>query len=739
MGRINKTMAIKFNETNKIFKLDTDNTTYMIGISPEGYVGHVYYGDRIESDDAYYLLRTEEAPFTPSVNKREKSAFLDFFPMELACGGVGDYRESCLNVRNEDGRMGCEFFYDSHTISAGKPKLEGLPASFGADDEVSTLEITCFDQILGLKVLLSYSAFEKEDVITRNVRLENVGKQHLKIEKIYSACLDMDNEDFEVITLHGSWARERHIQRHPVYLGKQNVSSNKGESGHQEHPFMALVTPETTQTTGRVYGMNFVYSGNFLGQVEQTQFGAVRMVMGINQDEFCWNLKAGDSFQAPEVVMVFSGEGLGKMTRSYHDFYRKHMIRSLYRNKKRPILINNWEATYFDFNTEKLLDIAREAKKDGIEMLVMDDGWFGHRNDDATSLGDWYVNENKIKGGLKYLVDEVNKLDLKFGIWMEPEMISPDSELYRKHPDWALAVPERTATLSRNQYVLDLSRKEVRDHVYECVHNVISSANIEYVKWDMNRQLTDIGSIEFTGDRQGELAHRYVLGVYELQERLVRDFPDLLLENCSGGGARFDPGMLYYSPQIWCSDDTDAVERLSIQEGTELIYPLSTMGAHVSDCPNHTVGRSTPFMTRANVALAGTFGYELDITKISDEEREMIPEQVALYHKYNDLVREGDYYRIASYRENGLYDCYMVVSKDKGEALVTYVQVLGRPNVHSRKIKLLGLDPNADYRLDGTDEVYGGDLLMNAGMLVENMRGDYMSRLYHFVLDNSLT
>ena len=415
------------------------------------------------------------------------------------------------------------------------------------------------------------------------------------------------------------------------------------------------------------------------------------------------------------------------------------MIRSKYLHQKRPVLINNWEATYFDFDTDKLLAIAKSAAEHGIEMLVMDDGWFGHRNDDATSLGDWFVNENKIKGGLKHLVDEVNKLGLKFGIWMEPEMISPDSELYRKHPDWAFAVPERTATLSRNQYVLDLSRKEVRDYVYECVHNVISSANIEYVKWDMNRQLTDIGSVEFTGDRQGELAHRYVLGVYELQERLVNDFPDLLLENCSGGGARFDPGMLYYSPQIWCSDDTDAIERLSIQEGTELIYPLSTMGAHVSDCPNHTVGRSTPFMTRAHVALAGTFGYELDITKISEEERAMIPEQVSMYHKYNDLVREGDYYRVASYRENGLYDCWMVVAKDKSEALVTYVQVLGRPNVHSRKIKLLGLDVTAGYRLDGTEKVYGGDLLMNAGMLIETMRGDYMSRLYHFVLDNSLT
>ncbi|MBP8748965.1 MAG: alpha-galactosidase, partial [Coprococcus sp.] len=591
----------------------------------------------------------------------------------------------------------------------------------------------------GIDVDLIYSVFEDDDVITRSVSVKNAGDRNIRLTKVYSACIDMDDEDFEMLTLHGSWARERQIERRPIAYGKQSVSSLRGESSHQDHPFMAWMTKGTDQTTGDVYGMHFVYSGNFIAQIEKSQFDSIRAVMGIHSEGFEWWLTPGETFTAPEVVLTYSHDGLGQMTRNLHDFYRCHMIRSRYLHQKRPVLINNWEATYFDFDTDKLLAIAKSAAEHGIEMLVMDDGWFGHRNDDATSLGDWFVNENKIKGGLKHLVDEVNKLGLKFGIWMEPEMISPDSELYRKHPDWAFAVPERTATLSRNQYVLDLSRKEVRDYVYECVHNVISSANIEYVKWDMNRQLTDIGSVEFTGDRQGELAHRYVLGVYELQERLVNDFPDLLLENCSGGGARFDPGMLYYSPQIWCSDDTDAIERLSIQEGTELIYPLSTMGAHVSDCPNHTVGRSTPFMTRAHVALAGTFGYELDITKISEEERAMIPEQVSMYHKYNDLVREGDYYRVASYRENGLYDCWMVVAKDKSEALVTYVQVLGRPNVHSRKIKLLGLDVAADYRLDGTEKVYGGDLLMNAGMLIETMRGDYMSRLYHFVLDNSLT
>ena len=733
-------MSIRYDEANRIFELDTRNTSYRIGIADEeGFVGHIYYGQKIRPQKCDQFLRTWEAPFVPSKNNRERCSFMDTFPTEYSGNGIGDYRESCIAVKTENGSRTVDLKFVDYDIVNGKPGISGLPASFAGEEEVQTIVVHMMDGGCGIDVDLIYSVFEDEDVITRSVSVKNAGDKDIRLTKVYSACIDMDDEDFEMLTLHGSWARERQIERRPIAYGKQSVSSLRGESSHQDHPFMAWMTKGTDQTTGDVYGMHFVYSGNFIAQIEKSQFDSIRAVMGIHSEGFEWWLTPGETFTAPEVVLTYSHDGLGQMTRNLHDFYRCHMIRSRYLHKKRPVLINNWEATYFDFDTDKLLAIAKSAAEHGIEMLVMDDGWFGHRNDDATSLGDWFVNENKIKGGLKHLVDEVNKLGLKFGIWMEPEMISPDSELYRKHPDWAFAVPERAATLSRNQYVLDLSRKEVRDYVYECVHNVISSANIEYVKWDMNRQLTDIGSVEFNGDRQGELAHRYVLGVYELQERLVNDFPDILLENCSGGGARFDPGMLYYSPQIWCSDDTDAIERLSIQEGTELIYPLSTMGAHVSDCPNHTVGRSTPFMTRAHVALAGTFGYELDITKISEEERAMIPEQVSMYHKYNDLVREGDYYRVASYRENGLYDCWMVVAKDKSEALVTYVQVLGRPNMHSRKIKLLGLYAAADYRLDGTDEVYGGDLLMNAGMLVEDMRGDYMSRLYHFVLGNSLT
>lgn len=726
-------MGIYFEQDKNLFKLDTDHTSYVIGISEEGYLGHIYYGRKLKNAGGEYLLRREEYPFTPATNKREKCAFLDRFPMEYPTGGIGDYRESCLNIKNQQGCIGAELFYTGYEIIKGKPKLEGLPASFGTESEVETLKILCTDPVLGLEAEFMYSVFYKEDVLTRSVKLSNCGQETLYIDKVYSACLDMDNQDFEMISLHGAWGRERHLQRGSVRYGKQLVSSQKGKTSHQEHPFLALVTPDTTQEHGEVYAMNFVYSGNFIAQAERSQFDQIRMVMGIHPEGFCWKLEPGQAFWAPETVMVYSGEGLGKMTRSFHDFYREHLIRSPYKYQKRPILINNWEATYFDFDSNKLLDIAREAKKCGIEMLVMDDGWFGKRNGDNCSLGDWTVNEEKITSGLFDLVRQVNEIGLDFGIWFEPEMISPDSELYRAHPDWAIQIDGRETTQCRAQYVLDLSRKEVRDYAYECVAKILRSAPISYVKWDMNRELSNMGSFALKREEQQELSHRYVLGVYEMQERLVQEFPNLLLENCSGGGARFDPGMLYYSPQIWCSDDADAIERLRIQEGTALIYPLSTMGAHVSDCPNHTVGRNTPFMTRGHVALAGTFGYELDVTKISQEERNQIPEQVALYYKYHQLIQVGDYYRITSWSETKPYDCWEVAAKDKSEILVTYVQVLAEANVHSQIIKLKGLDENAQYQLEENGKVYGGDELMYCGFLVKDISGDFQSRLYHFV------
>ena len=724
-------MGIIYEEERGIWKLDTPHTSYIIGIADKQYIGHIYYGARIRDCGGCSWMRTGEAPFVPSENMRDKCSFMDSFPAEYPGNGVGDFRESAVSVRDEAGNTAVQPLYTGYRIYAGKPSIPGLPATFGGEDVCETLELSARDEVLGLAFTLVYTVFSDVDVITRSVRITNEGEKPIALTKVMTMSLDMDAEDYRMLTLHGSWARERRMEYREIGYGKQSAGSVRGESSHQEHPFLALAERGATQERGTVYGFHFVYSGNFLAQVEKSQFDSLRVQLGIHPQECCWKLEQGQTFYAPEAVQTCTREGLGGMSRTLHDLYRKHLIRSPYRNKKRPILINNWEATYFDFDTEKLLAIAREAKRCGIEMLVMDDGWFGRRNDDNTSLGDWQVNEEKLPGGLKRLADEVNKIGLKFGIWFEPEMISPDSELYRSHPDWAIALPGRKPCRARNQYVLDLSRPEVTEYVYEAVASVLRSADIAYVKWDMNRQLTDLGSAFLEKDRQGELMHRYVLAVYALQERLLAEFPELLLENCSGGGARFDPGMLYYSPQIWCSDDTDAIERLAIQEGTALLYPLSAIGAHVSDCPNHTVGRITPFATRGHVALAGTFGYELDITAIGEEERKMIPEQVALYHRYNDLVREGDYYRIASYRENHSYDCYAVVAKDRSEALVTYVQVLNRANCRSRRIRIPGLAPEKRYRIEGQEAVYYGDTLQNAGIFAPLFRGDFQSALIY--------
>ena len=729
-------MGITYNEQTRVFKLDTPNTSYVLGVVDSfGYLVHYYYGKRLHTDDVAYLGRFQDPPFTPERNARDKLSFLDCAPMEFPTGGIGDFREHALEIRTAAGHNAVELGYRSHTIAPGKAKLPGLPATFGTEADCTSLTVCLEDDLLGLRAELQYTVFENLDVVTRSVKLTNLGTKEpaIWLTKVLSACLDVDNQDFELLTLHGSWARERRMQYRKIGCGRQGVFSERGESSHQNHPFMALTSPGTTQTQGDVYGFHFVYSGNFHGQAEADQFDKVRCLMGISPYNFSWKLEAGESFQAPEVVMVHSWQGLGHMTRTFHDLYRNHLIRSAWKDKKRPILINNWEATYFNFNTEKLIAIAKQASELGIEMLVMDDGWFGNRCDDNRALGDWNVNEEKLPGGLKYLVEEVNKLGMKFGIWMEPEMISPDSDLYRAHPDWAIAVPGRVAGLCRCQYVLDLTRPEVLEHTWNSIVSVLESANIEYLKWDMNRQLADLGSLGLEPDRQGELYHRYVLAVYELQERLLQRFPNLLLENCSGGGARFDPGMLYYCPQIWCSDDTDAIERLVIQEGTALIYPLSSMGAHVSDCPNHTVGRVTPFETRGHVALAGTFGYELDVTRIPQADREQIPGQVAMYHKYNDLVRSGDYYRLASYRENHLFDCWQVVSKDRSRTLVTFVQVLGRPNYRSRRIRLQGLEPDAMYRVEGTDRCYSGEVLMQCGLPAGNLWGDFRSELISLI------
>lgn len=732
---------IFYNEKDKAFKLRANNTDYMMKVCEEGYLAHVYYGNKVPDEDLTYLLRLDESPFTPATNDRDRASFMDTLPFEYPCFGLGDYRESAFKIMDANGMSTCDLRYVSHKMYEGKPKLEGLPATFATvESGCSTLEITMYDKYADIEVVLIYTAFDKLDVITRSAVITNKSEKPFKITRALSACVDFDTDKMDMITLNGSWARERAVERCRLHHGKQLVDSCRGESSHQNNPFVALCDNNADEDKGEVFGFNFVYSGNFYAQAEVTQHKKTRFLMGINPLDFEWLLEKGESFTCPEVVMVHSDEGIGKMSRTFHDLYRNNLIRGEYKDKRRPILINNWEATYFNFDTDKLIDIAKEASKLGIEMLVMDDGWFGHRDSDNSSLGDWFVYEKKLKGGLKYLVDEVNKLGMKFGIWFEPEMISPDSELYKAHPDWAIQINGRPLTLCREQYVLDYSRKEVRDYVYGMMKKILDSANIEYIKWDMNRQLTEVGSATLPAERQRELWHRYVLGVYDLMDRLTTDYPHILLENCSGGGARFDPGMLYYSPQIWCSDDTDAIERLKIQHGTSMCYPCSAMGAHVSDCPNHTVGRNTPFKTRGHVAMVGTFGYELDVTRIPQEDRDAIPAQIEEFNKFNKLVRTGDHYRIGNMFEDNTWDAWEFVAKDKSEALFEFVQVLARPNERSRRIKLKGLEPEAYYYEESEpDKKISGAALMNAGINIAKMwngdglYGDFCSKILHFI------
>jgi len=737
-------MSILYHEKEKVFQLNTPNTTYCIGLlGRRQYPIHLYYGEKLDSIDGIWsLANAPGAPEKGDENTKDELSFYDCNYFEFPADGLGDFRESCVSIRDEKGHYALDAPVVDYSIQDGKLPLPGMPATFGDNREVSSLVLYCKDAVSGIEVQVKYSAFSDVDVITRSIEIVNNGKESVYVDKALSLTFDMDNKEFDILSLPGSWGREKHMNRRKLGYGSYRTEGLKGGNCHQEHPFMGLLSPDADETKGEVYGFHFVYSGNFLAQASIHQFDQVRVAMGIHPQGFCWKLGVGESFHTPEVVCVYSNQGIGHMSRTLHDLYRKHLIRSPYLHKERPILINNWEGTYFDFNEEKIIAIAKEAHALGIEMLVLDDGWFGNRFDDNRALGDWYVNTDKLKGGMEYLVSEVNKLGMKFGLWFEPEMVCPDSDLYRAHPDWAIQIPGRVGKRARNQYVLDITRDEVRDAVMQQVFQVLHSANIEYVKWDMNRPLSDLGSSALPADRQGELYHRYVLALYDMQERLLQEFPNLLLENCSSGGGRFDPAMLYYSPQIWTSDDTDAIERLMIQEGTALLYPLASMGAHVSVCPNHTVGRVTPLKTRGNVALTGTFGYELDTTKFSEEDRTQVPRQIEMYHQYHEIIREGDYYRVASFGKNHLFDCYQVNTKDKSKSLVFYVQGMNEPNKKPFHVKLQGLKEDTSYvvyEVDTTKEqltvntgqTYSSEVLMKAGFSINRLWGDFGSTVYY--------
>lgn len=723
-------MGIRFNEQNKLFNIESKNTSYILNVLETGHIAHLYWGRKINSNKIDYLIKKRQCGSFLADLDNIDDFHLEAVPQEYPSYGNPDLRSPAIQIKLSNGTTVTDFRYDSHKIFKGKNKLQGLPATYVKNDiEAETLEITLNDSLANLKLILSYTVFEEYDAITRNVKVINDSNEEIDILRVLSANVDFNHSEFDFIQLSGAWARERHIVRTPLRSGGQCVESRRGASSHAQNPFMALVSHEANEDVGDVYGFNLIYSGNFLANVEVDMHNNSRAQIGINPFDFTWNLESKQEFQTPEVVMVYSPNGLTGMSHIYHDLYRERLARGSYRDKERPILINNWEATYFDFDNEKIKEIAKEASDLGIELFVLDDGWFGERNSDDSSLGDWFVNENKIKCGLNSLVKDINDLGMKFGLWFEPEMISPNSNLYREHPDWCIHIENRTRSLARKQLVLDLSRDEVCDAVIKMITDVLKSAPISYVKWDMNRNITELGSPAWSPKKQKELAHRYMLGLYKILENITSNFPDILFESCSGGGGRFDGGMLYYMPQTWTSDDTDAIERLKIQEGTSLVYPSISMGSHVSAVPNHQVNRITPLSTRGIVAMAGSFGYELDVTKMTDIEKEEVKKQIELYKSIRKVVQFGDLYRLKSpFKSNEV--SWMTLSKDKEFAIVSYVKQYSEVNKIPGRLKLKALDENSLYEIIETKEVFGGDELMYIGLEIGELIGDYVSKMW---------
>ncbi len=704
-------MPITFDEKRKIFKLDTLDSTYAIGIR-EGYLIHLYYGKRIPDDNLLDLpFRGYFATISPkNVHVDDYKFSLDVQPMEYSCNGSGDYRLAALSIKDSMGRTTTDIRYLDHKIYDGKPKLKGLPATYCNDDsEAQTLELITIDKFTGAKVTLYYTAFANYSVVTESVKVENTGKETFEIEKVASCCVNFPSMDYNMINLSGVWSRERRVITRHLAHGIQSVASKRGSSSHNHNPFVALVDDKGGEDFGDAFGFNLVYSGNFSADIETDYLDCTRLVMGINPIDFTWVVEPGDEFQSPEVVMVYSDSGMGKMSRTFHDLYNNNLIRGEWKNKKRPLLINSWEGSGFDFDQETLVRYAKEAKKLGIELLVMDDGWFGHRDSDNSSLGDWFVNESKLKGGLTKLIERVNAEGVQFGIWYEPEMISEDSELYKAHPDWCVHVEGREQSPARQQYVIDMTRQDVRDCIFNQMYDVLSKNNIAYLKWDYNRAITEPASVMLDARHSKEFFHRFILGTYELMDRITSAFPHILFESCAGGGGRFDAGMLYYMPQAWASDNTDPIERLTIQFGTTMCYPASSMGAHVSACDR------TGIETKAAVAMAGTFGYELDPKEMSEEDKEKVKEQVKNYHRYYNVIHFGDLYRIIAPTDDEFKCAWEYVAKDKSEALLTVV-IKNRAPHDFLLIKMKGLDPEKMYRDETDGEIYSGALLMNAGI-----------------------
>lgn len=710
-------MAITFNETTRIFTLTTAHTTYQMQADAQGYLLHLYYGART-AGEMDYLLNYGDRGFSGNPNSagNDRTYSLDALPQEYPSLGTGDFRNYALNIENADGSQCCNPVYITHEIEAGKYTLKGLPFVRAEENEAETLKIILEDPVTKVELHLLYGVLEKEDIITRSVIIKNAGKAPVTVKKAQSACLDFLHGDYDLIKFYGRHAMERNMERMPVSHESIRIGSRRGTSSHQYNPGVILAGKNTNEDSGSCYGMLFVYSGNFLVEAEKDQYDQTRIQMGLTDELFAYPLEAGAEFTAPEVILSYTNKGLSRLSQQYHHCIMNHICQGKYVHANRPVLINSWEAAYFDFTGDTIVELAKEAKALGIDMVVMDDGWFGKRNDDNSSLGDWYVNEEKLGGTLTKLIERVNAEGVKFGIWIEPEMVSEDSDLYREHPDWAITIPGRKPVRSRNQLVLDFSRKEVRDEIFKRICAVLDQGNVEYIKWDMNRSLADIYASNVTYD--------YVLGVYDFLEKLTNRYPDILIEGCSGGGGRFDAGMLYYTPQIWCSDNTDAINRTRIQYGTSFFYPVAAMGSHVSAVPNHQTGRVTSMHTRGVAAMSGTFGYELNPALLNAKEKAEIRAQLAQYREYQELIREGDYYRLSNpFQDN--FAAWMVVSDDRSKALVSVIRLTAEANPPAAYVTLKGMEEDAFYREKTTGKVYPGAALMEAGILLPAAVSEY--------------
>lgn len=710
-------MAITFNETTRIFTLTTAHTTYQMQADAQGYLLHLYYGART-AGEMDYLLNYGDRGFSGNPNSAgsDRTYSLDALPQEYPSLGTGDFRNYALNIENADGSQCCNPVYITHEIAAGKYTLKGLPFVRAEENEAETLKIILEDPVTKVELHLLYGVLEKEDIITRSVIIKNAGKAPVTVKKAQSACLDFLHGDYDLIKFYGRHAMERNMERMPVSHESTRIGSRRGTSSHQYNPGVILAGKNTNEDSGSCYGMLFVYSGNFLVEAEKDQYDQTRIQMGLTDELFAYPLEAGAEFTAPEVILSYTNKGLSRLSQQYHHCIMNHICQGKYVHVNRPVLINSWEAAYFDFTGDTIVELAKEAKALGIDMVVMDDGWFGKRNDDNSSLGDWYVNEEKLGGTLTKLIERVNAEGVKFGIWIEPEMVSEDSDLYREHPEWAITIPGRKPVRSRNQLVLDFSRKEVRDEIFKRICAVLDQGNVEYIKWDMNRSLADIYAPNVTYD--------YVLGVYDFLEKLTNRYPDILIEGCSGGGGRFDAGMLYYTPQIWCSDNTDAINRTRIQYGTSFFYPVAAMGSHVSAVPNHQTGRVTSMHTRGVAAMSGTFGYELNPALLNAKEKAEIRAQLAQYREYQELIREGDYYRLSNpFQDN--FAAWMVVSDDRSKALVSVIRLTAEANPPAAYVTLKGMEEDAFYREKTTGKVYPGAALMEAGILLPAAVSEY--------------